>query len=89
VVFQKNTTTNSATTSNYDVYFNGNRLHMASAVTWITGNTTQTWQMGRADGAPRPGKYVDEYRFTMGLARYPIGGQTITVPDREYGIAQR
>jgi hypothetical protein len=42
--------------------------------------------MGRADGADRPGKYIDDYRFTMGLARY--SGPTMTVPIRSHGIAK-
>lgn len=86
-VFQKNTTANTASTSSIDMWLNGVRLNITGGATWKTG-TTQPLTVGRNDGAPRPARYLDDFRITMGATRYTPGAATITVPDREYGIAK-
>jgi len=86
VAICKNTTANTATTSNYDVYLNGTRRTTTSAPTWKS-IASQNFLVGRADGAPRPPKYFDDYRLTIGVNRYT--GSTMTLPDRSAGIAKR
>lgn len=81
----KNTVSSAATTSSYDVYLNGTKLVVTTAATWKS-LATQTWQVGRADGAPRPQKHFDDYRITLGVNRY--SGASMTVPTREAGIAK-
>lgn len=82
----KNTTANAATTSNYDIYLNGVRKTVTGAPTWKSV-TSQNFLVGRADGAPRPPKYFDDYRLTIGVNRYT--GATMQLPDRTAGIAKR
>ena len=79
---QKNSTSSASSTATTDFYWDGVKFPTTTGGAWSSSASAQTMTVGRSDGAAHASKYIDDYRWTMDVVRYPGSPDTIPVPDR-------